>query len=60
VALAAVLRHEGGGSGALAINQGAEIGHPSRIDLSWTARDTLIGGSVADDGSRTVSIPTGS
>jgi trans-2,3-dihydro-3-hydroxyanthranilate isomerase len=57
VALAAVLRHEGEQSGALAIHQGAEIGSPSRIDLSWTARDTTIGGTVTDDGRRTVSVP---
>ena len=33
---------------------------PSRIDLSWTVRDTVIGGAVVDDGSRTVSVPRGS
>ena len=60
VALAAVLRHEGHTSGSLTIHQGAEVGCPSRIDLSWTARDTVIGGAVADDGLRTVSAPTGS
>ena len=60
VALAAVLRHEGEESGSATIHQGAEIGSPSRIDLSWTVRDTVIGGAVADDGSRTVSVPLGS
>jgi trans-2,3-dihydro-3-hydroxyanthranilate isomerase len=60
VALAAVLRHEGTGSGALTIHQGAEIGSPSRIDLTWTASDTLIGGAVADDGSRSISARRGS
>lgn len=60
VALAAVLRHEGQSSGALTINQGAEIGCPSRIDLSWTARDTVIGGTIADDGLRTISVRSGS
>jgi predicted PhzF superfamily epimerase YddE/YHI9 len=60
VALAAVLRHEGTRSGALTIHQGAEIGSPSRIDLTWTASDTLIGGAVADDGTRRVSARRGS
>jgi predicted PhzF superfamily epimerase YddE/YHI9 len=52
-----VLRHEGEQSGALTIHQGAEIGSPSRIELSWTARDTTIGGTVTDDGWQTVSVP---
>jgi predicted PhzF superfamily epimerase YddE/YHI9 len=56
VALAAVLRHEGTESGALTIHQGAEVGSPSRIDLAWTATGTVIGGSVADDGGRAVSV----
>jgi PhzF family phenazine biosynthesis protein len=60
VALAAVLRHEGEESGALAIHQGAEVGSPSRIELSWTARDTAVGGAVTDDGRRVVSVPPGS
>ena len=60
VALAAVLRHEGEGSGSATIDQGAEIGSPSRIDLAWTVRDTVIGGVVVDDGWRTVSVPLGS
>ena len=58
-ALAAVLRHEGTDSGALTIPQGSEIGSPSRIDLSWTASDTLIGGAVADDGTRSISARRG-
>ena len=56
VALAAVLRHEGRRSGALTIHQGAEIGCPSRIDLSWTATDTTCrrdgGGRRSTDGQR--------
>jgi trans-2,3-dihydro-3-hydroxyanthranilate isomerase len=60
VALAAVLRHEGDRSGTLTIHQGAEVGSPSRIELSWTARDTTIGGGVIDDGRRPVSVPPGS
>jgi trans-2,3-dihydro-3-hydroxyanthranilate isomerase len=57
MALAAVLRSEGQPSGALTIHQGAEVGSPSRIELTWTARDTTIGGAVTDDGRRTVSVP---
>jgi trans-2,3-dihydro-3-hydroxyanthranilate isomerase len=60
VALAAVLRHEGQRSGTLTIYQGAEVGFPSRIELSWTAVDTAIGGAVTDEGRRTVSVPAGS
>jgi trans-2,3-dihydro-3-hydroxyanthranilate isomerase len=60
VALAAVLRHEGYPSGTLTIHQGVEVGSPSRIELSWTARDTAIGGAVVEDGQRTVSVPPGS
>jgi trans-2,3-dihydro-3-hydroxyanthranilate isomerase len=60
VALAAVFRHEGEESGAVTIHQGAEVGSPSRINVSWTVRDTVIGGAVADDGPRTVSVPPGS
>jgi trans-2,3-dihydro-3-hydroxyanthranilate isomerase len=59
VALAAVLRHEGEKSGSVMIHQGAEVGSRSSIDLSWTVRDTVIGGAVCDDGSRTVSVPLG-
>jgi trans-2,3-dihydro-3-hydroxyanthranilate isomerase len=60
VALAAVRRHEGAASGELTIHQGAEIGAPSRIDLSWSPSTTSIGGAVADDGEREVSVPAGS
>jgi predicted PhzF superfamily epimerase YddE/YHI9 len=60
VALAAVLRHEGHDSGALTIHQGSEIGSPSRIEVAWTAGDTLIGGAVADDGTRRISARRGS
>jgi trans-2,3-dihydro-3-hydroxyanthranilate isomerase len=60
VALAAVLRHEGQHTGTLTVHQGEEIGAPSRIELAWTAGDTVIGGSVADDGMRTVSVRPGS
>ncbi|MGH9136321.1 MAG: PhzF family phenazine biosynthesis protein [Acidimicrobiales bacterium] len=60
VALAAVLRHEGEPSGSLTIHQGSEIGAPSRIDLAWSESHTAIGGAVADDGLRTVSVRPGS
>ena len=60
VALAAVLRHEGTTAGEVTIHQGAEIGAPSRIDLSWTPTATVIGGTVAEDGQRTVSVRRGS
>lgn len=56
VALAAVLRHEGRTSGSLTIHQGAEMGCPSLIDLTWTPTITTIGGAVIDDGSTTVSV----
>jgi predicted PhzF superfamily epimerase YddE/YHI9 len=60
VALAAVQRHGGIASGALTIRQGAEIGFPSRIELTWSREATEIGGSVEDDGWRTISVPPGS
>jgi predicted PhzF superfamily epimerase YddE/YHI9 len=49
VALAARLRDLGHRHGSLKINQGEEIGHPSRINLEWTASGTSIGGTVARD-----------
>ncbi len=54
VALAAVFRDVGDEAGAVTIHQGAEMGVPCRIDLSWTPTLTTIGGSVVDDGTRTV------
>jgi predicted PhzF superfamily epimerase YddE/YHI9 len=60
VALAAVRRHEGAPSGELTVHQGAEIGAPSRIYLSWTPATISIGGSVEDDGERRISVPAGS
>lgn len=55
VALAAVQRHLGRTTGAVTIHQGSEMGCPSRIHLSWTPDLTVVGGSVADDGTRSVS-----
>lgn len=49
VALAARLRGLGHDHGSLKINQGEEIGHPSRINLAWDATGTSIGGSVVRD-----------
>jgi trans-2,3-dihydro-3-hydroxyanthranilate isomerase len=56
VALAAVQRHLGRTEGALTIHQGGEMGCPSRIDLSWTADLTEVGGSVVDDGTRSITV----
>jgi len=56
VALAAVERHQGRTSGALTIHQGAEMGQPSRLELSWTPTATTISGTVSDDGWTTVSL----
>ena len=54
VALAAVQRYEGRSSGSFTIHQGSEMGCPSRIDLTWAAELTTIGGTVIDDGTRSV------
>jgi trans-2,3-dihydro-3-hydroxyanthranilate isomerase len=56
VALAAVQRHLGRTEGSVTVHQGSEIGSPSRIDLSWTPDLTVVGGSVVDDGTRSVSV----
>ena len=49
VALASRLRDLGQDRGSLIINQGEEMGHPSRISLTWDAVGTSIGGTVAQD-----------
>jgi predicted PhzF superfamily epimerase YddE/YHI9 len=36
-------------SGKLSIDQGAEIGTPSRIELEWTEDRASIGGTVVHD-----------
>ena len=56
VALAAVQRHLGRTQGSVTIHQGSEMRCPSRIDLSWTADLTVVGGSVVDDGTRSVQV----
>ena len=52
VALAAVLRSEGADSGEVRISQGAEIGHPSVIDLAWEGDRCRLGGTVVREGIR--------
>jgi trans-2,3-dihydro-3-hydroxyanthranilate isomerase len=49
VALAATQRAAGQRSGRLQINQGAEIGHPSAIELTWNENRAGIGGTVRKD-----------
>ena len=49
VALAAVLVDSGESAGKVSIDQGEEIGYPSRIELSWTAETASIGGTVVRD-----------
>jgi trans-2,3-dihydro-3-hydroxyanthranilate isomerase len=49
VALAALLRHRGTDRGALRVQQGDEIGHPSTIELSWAGDEASIGGTVRQD-----------
>ena len=36
-------------NGTASIDQGEEIGHPSRIELRWEGRTASIGGAVAVD-----------
>jgi trans-2,3-dihydro-3-hydroxyanthranilate isomerase len=52
VALATALLAAGEASGRLTIDQGEEIGHPSRIELSWDARSARIGGGCVRDEAR--------
>lgn len=49
VALAAAMVDAGEEAGRLAIDQGAEIGTPSRIELSWNTQSARIGGTVVHD-----------
>ena len=41
--------------GGTTIDQGEEIGHPSRIELVWEGKTASIGGTVALVGSRELS-----
>lgn len=52
VALATALVSEGEAAGALTIDQGAEMGHPSRIVLSWNAPVVRISGTCVRDEAR--------
>lgn len=47
VALATMLAAGGESRGSLVIDQGEEIGHPSRINLRWSGLVASIGGTVA-------------
>ena len=49
VALARAMVHSGELTGSLTIDQGAEVGAPSRIQLSWTEDTARIGGTVVHD-----------
>ena len=49
VALARALVASGEPNGRLSIDQGAEIGTPSRIELEWTPQTASIGGTVVHD-----------
>ncbi|MCP3977046.1 MAG: PhzF family phenazine biosynthesis protein [bacterium] len=49
VALARAMVASGEDSGRLSIDQGAEIGTPSRIELEWTSESASIGGTVVHD-----------
>lgn len=49
VALAHGFRMDGEVNGAVVIEQGDEIGHPSTIHLRWSEDETVIGGSVRRD-----------
>jgi trans-2,3-dihydro-3-hydroxyanthranilate isomerase len=54
VSLAAVRRFEGEPSGALTVEQGAEVGMPSTIELRWDDAAISIGGTVVQDEIRTL------
>jgi len=49
VALATRFASAGEPNGTASIDQGEEIGHPSRIELRWEGRTASIGGAVAVD-----------
>jgi len=49
VALATALVAAGERSGTLSIDQGEEIGHPSRIELDWSAAEARIAGRCVRD-----------
>jgi len=52
VALATALVADGEASGSMTIHQGEEMGHPSRIDLSWSEESARIGGGCVHEEAR--------
>lgn len=59
VALAMTRIADGEGVGSLVIDQGEEIGHPSRIMLSWWADTVRIAGECSHDETRLLEDDTG-
>ena len=49
VALATLFSHGGEDEGHLTVDQGVEMGHPSRIEVSWRDGRAAIGGTVVRD-----------
>ena len=49
VALAAALSHAGEGAGALVVDQGDEVGAPSRLEVGWGGGIVAVGGTVRRD-----------
>jgi trans-2,3-dihydro-3-hydroxyanthranilate isomerase len=56
VALASLLRSQGRLEGELTIDQGSEMGSPSRLSLRWDPQTTFLGGEVAKDEVRFLAI----
>ena len=56
VCLAAVRVYEGEASGEITIEQGAEVGMPSRIGLRWGDGRVSIGGTVVHDETRVLEV----
>jgi trans-2,3-dihydro-3-hydroxyanthranilate isomerase len=56
VALATRFVASGEPNGSVTIDQGEEMGHPSRIELRWQGRTASIGGTVATDEPRELSL----
>jgi trans-2,3-dihydro-3-hydroxyanthranilate isomerase len=56
VALATMWAASGESSGRVTIHQGEEMGHPSQIELRWSAATASIGGTVVEDEPRVVAI----
>lgn len=54
VALATALVNDGEAAGSMTILQGEEMGHPSRIELSWTDDSARIGGTCVHDETRLI------